>query len=207
MRPALWKVGELAKETGVSVRTLHYYEEIGLLQPSHRSETGHRLYAAPDIVRLQEIKLQRKLVDRLEALAEGLRSREKVSIQEFIQTIEVISISEKYYTPEQLKEIKARGQKLGAERIHQAEAEWKELIEQVRVEMEKGADPASKSVQRLAKRWMGLIQEFTGGNPEIEKSLRTMYQQEPTIHDMETRSMREMMAYISKAIKASKKSK
>ncbi|MBW4632419.1 MAG: TipAS antibiotic-recognition domain-containing protein [Iphinoe sp. HA4291-MV1] len=58
------------------------------------------------------------------------------------------------------------------------EVDWQELIEQVRVEMEKGTDPTSESVQLLARRWRNLIEEFTGGNPEIEKSLNTMYQQE-----------------------------
>jgi DNA-binding transcriptional MerR regulator len=243
MQPAFWKVGELAKQTGVSVRTLHYYDEIGLLRPSHRNGAGYRLYAASDIIRLQQIKslrqlgfsleetrdcfdrpdfspqrvielhlsllreemkLQRKLIDRLQMLLGSLRSMRAVSVEAFIQTIEVISMLEKYYTLEQLKEIKERGQKLGAERIRQAEAEWQELIEQVRAEMEKGTDPASKPVQRLAKRWMGLIQEFTGGNPEIEKSLGKMWQQEQTIHGIETAPMREMGEYISKAIVASK---
>lgn len=49
------EVGDLAKQTGVSVRTLHYYNEIGLLSPSGRTESGYRLYATPDIMRLQQI--------------------------------------------------------------------------------------------------------------------------------------------------------
>ena len=44
--------------------------------------------------------------------------------------------------------------------------------------MKKGSDPASETMQQLAKRWMTLIQAFTGGSPDIEKSLNTMYQQE-----------------------------
>ena len=56
MRSAPRKVGELARQTGLSVRTLHYYDEIGLLSPSYRTETGYRLYAAVDIARLQQIK-------------------------------------------------------------------------------------------------------------------------------------------------------
>ena len=67
---------------------------------------------------------------------------------------------------------------LGEERIRQAEVEWQELIEQACAEMEKGTDPASESMQTLARRWRELIDEFTGGNPEIEQSLKTMYQQE-----------------------------
>lgn len=56
MRAGTWKVDELAKKTGLSVRALHYYDEIGLLSPSRRTEVGHRLYDAGDVVRLQQIR-------------------------------------------------------------------------------------------------------------------------------------------------------
>ena len=46
------KVGELAKRAGLTVRTLHHYDEIGLLTPSGRSERGYRLYNRDDIERL-----------------------------------------------------------------------------------------------------------------------------------------------------------
>ena len=46
------KVGELARRTGLTVRTLHHYDEVGLLKPSLRSESGHRLYTAGDVARL-----------------------------------------------------------------------------------------------------------------------------------------------------------
>ena len=60
-RPAAWRVGELARRTRVSVRALHYYDEIGLLSPSRRTEVGHRLYTADDVVRLQQIKSLQQL--------------------------------------------------------------------------------------------------------------------------------------------------
>jgi DNA-binding transcriptional MerR regulator len=46
------KVGELARRTGLTVRTLHHYDEIGLLSPSARTESGHRLYGQADVLRL-----------------------------------------------------------------------------------------------------------------------------------------------------------
>src|SRR3982750_4640187 len=49
------KVGELARRTGLSIRTLHHYDEIGLLKPSQHSETGYRLYTAGDVARLQRV--------------------------------------------------------------------------------------------------------------------------------------------------------
>jgi hypothetical protein len=84
----------------------------------------------------------------------------------------------KYYTPEQQEYLKKRRQMLGEERIRQAEVEWQELIEQVHTAMEQGTDPTSESAQILARNWLDLIQEFTGGDAGIEQSLQTMYQQE-----------------------------
>jgi MerR family transcriptional regulator, thiopeptide resistance regulator len=217
MQAAALKVGDLAKQTGVSVRTLHYYDEIGLLSPSHRTEAGYRLYGEKDIIRLQQIislrqigfsleeirecfeqrnfsfehiiqlhtvrlrqqiELSQKLLNRLEAIAQTVSSMETVSVEALIETIEVMSMLEKYYTPEQLETLKQRQKLLGEERIQQAQADWQALIEQAQAEMTKGTDPTSKPVQALARRSLELIQEFTGGDPGIEQSLNQMYQQE-----------------------------
>jgi MerR family transcriptional regulator, thiopeptide resistance regulator len=56
-----WKVGALARATGLTVRTLHYYEHIGLLTPSRRSPAGHRLYDGEDVARLYRVSLLRRL--------------------------------------------------------------------------------------------------------------------------------------------------
>ncbi len=85
---------------------------------------------------------------------------------------------EKYYTPDQLKKLKQWKEMLGDETIRDAEAEWMELFEKYRTEMEKGTDPAAEPVRKLALRSQELIAAFTGGNPGIEKSLGRMYQQE-----------------------------
>jgi DNA-binding transcriptional MerR regulator len=53
------KVGELAALTKVTVRTLHHYDEIGLLRPSARSDAGYRLYSRDDVARLQGIQALR----------------------------------------------------------------------------------------------------------------------------------------------------
>jgi DNA-binding transcriptional MerR regulator len=56
------KVGELATATGLTVRALRYYEQIGLLPASGRSVGGHRLYAPADVQRLYRICLLRRPV-------------------------------------------------------------------------------------------------------------------------------------------------
>jgi len=53
--------GELAKATGLTVRTLHHYDEIELLRPSARSEAGHRIYTDADVRRLYRIISLRQL--------------------------------------------------------------------------------------------------------------------------------------------------
>jgi MerR family transcriptional regulator, thiopeptide resistance regulator len=57
----MWSVGELARATGVSVRALHHYDEIGLLTPSERTAAGHRRYGDDDLRRLYRIVALRGL--------------------------------------------------------------------------------------------------------------------------------------------------
>jgi DNA-binding transcriptional MerR regulator len=59
--PRLYQVKELAQIARVSVRTLHHYDEIGLLRPSQRSASGYRKYDQGDLLRLQQILIRREL--------------------------------------------------------------------------------------------------------------------------------------------------
>lgn len=61
MSSEAFKVGELARRTGLTIRTLHHYDEIGLLKPSLHTEAGHRLYTAADVARLQQVLSLRQL--------------------------------------------------------------------------------------------------------------------------------------------------
>jgi len=65
-------VGQVADELGVTVRTLHHYDAIGLLTPSGRTPAGYRLYTAVDLVRLQHVVVYRRLGFSLEEIAELL---------------------------------------------------------------------------------------------------------------------------------------
>ncbi len=55
MAERVWRVGELARESGVTVRTLHHYDRLGLLVPSSRTSGGHRCYTRADVRRLHRI--------------------------------------------------------------------------------------------------------------------------------------------------------
>src|SRR5262249_8778805 len=221
MRFEAMKVGELAQRTGLTVRTLHHYDAIGLLRPSLHTEAGYRLYTAGDIARLQQvislrqlgfgldeirdcldrpgfspleiidlhvarlreqIELQRKLCARLETLAVHVRAAGEVSADEFLRTIEEMTMleamAEKYFTTEQLQVIKERREEVGQEHLERMQETWAELIALIRTEMEKGTDPADAKVQALARRWQDLLHESTGGDPEIQEAMKRLWEEQ-----------------------------
>ena len=245
MPERLWKVGELAARTGLTVRTLHHYDAIGLLSPSGRTRSehgsGHRLYTAADVARLHQIMclkqlgfsleqvqeyltradydprvvVQLHLADvrrraaelaelggRLEALAATLDAADTVSPDTFLEPIEVMTMIEKHYTPEQLEQLKQRKEQVGDARIKEVEAEWPRLMAEVQAAMDAGTDPADPKVQDMARRWVGLVNEFTGGDPGIFRSLGNMYQKEDHVAGMDVSAMRPMFDYIGNAMAA-----
>lgn len=245
---SLWKVGELAERTGLTVRTLHHYDAIGLLSPSGRTESahasGHRLYTVRDVSRLQQVQslkmlgfaleqireflarddfdprrvirlhLERvkgqaaelkRLEERLSALSDALDRAEIVSADEFLTTIEEMTMIEKYYTPEQLELLQKRREEAGAageEVIRQAPEQWAALHADVQSARDAGVDPSDVRAQELARRWYALVSRFTGGDPGLFLSLKKMYQNENTIHGMDVAAMRPGMEWIEKAATA-----
>jgi DNA-binding transcriptional MerR regulator len=65
-------VGDLAKLTGITVRALHHYDEIGLVRPSQRPPAGYRLYDDADVHRLQQVMLFRELGLPLDDIAAAI---------------------------------------------------------------------------------------------------------------------------------------
>jgi len=66
-------IGELAERTGLSLRTIRHYDEIGLLKPSGRTDGGFRLYTEPDLERLLLIRRMKPLGFALDEMVELLR--------------------------------------------------------------------------------------------------------------------------------------
>ncbi|MEU3031567.1 MerR family transcriptional regulator [Streptomyces incarnatus] len=66
---ATWKVGRLARASGLTVRTLHHWDTIGLLSPSQRTAGGHREYTEDDLVRLYQVLALRSLGLALDTIA------------------------------------------------------------------------------------------------------------------------------------------
>lgn len=212
-----WKIGELAGATGLTVRALRHYDELGLLVPSERTYAGYRLYSEQDVQRLYrivalrglgfpldevaavldregsdprgtlrrqlerldaEIALQRSLRERVARILDAVEAGPGASSQDYIETIEVMTMIEKHYTPEQLAQLEARADELGPGGMERAQQDWAELIAAVRAERERGTDPTDPRVLELARRWQALVEAFTGGDAGIASSLAQMYDQE-----------------------------
>jgi hypothetical protein len=85
---------------------------------------------------------------------------------------------ERYYTPEQLEQLDARRRGLGAEGMERAQRDWAETITAMQSHMERGTDPADPEVQAIIRRWDGLIEQFTGGDPGIRASMQRLYDEQ-----------------------------
>ncbi|OAI54382.1 MerR family transcriptional regulator [Planctomycetaceae bacterium SCGC AG-212-F19] len=217
MRAEAVKVGELARRTGLTVRTLHHYDAIGLVKPSLRTDSGHRLYSLGDIARLQQvislrqlgfsleeagacldrpdyapvkvidlhlarlreqIETQRRLCERLEAIADRLRGAREVAADEFLQAIEVMTMMEKHYTPDQIKQFEEVGKRVGSDEIRAIEEAWTALLADVRASRD--LDPACPQAQALAQRWGELTERTMSGYqafPKLEQAIADNYQQ------------------------------
>ncbi len=88
MPPSLLQIGELAERAGVSHRTIHYYERIGLLRPAEREGAGYRYYDGQAVLRLEKIAALKKLglcLDEIRQVinlyfedASGIKGKEQV---------------------------------------------------------------------------------------------------------------------------------
>ena len=78
------KIGELASMTGITVRTLHYYDEVGLLKPSKITETGHRLYDIQSVTTLYQIISLKDMGFNLDEIKDLIHDR-YIDIRKFVE--------------------------------------------------------------------------------------------------------------------------
>jgi DNA-binding transcriptional MerR regulator len=228
----------LAKQTGLTVRTLHHYDQIGLFSSSEVTESGHRIYTEEDIEKLQQIlslkqlgfsleeiketienpqfnpmevikiqletvkkqmEVQEQLYKRLEGVYQLLTTQQEVLAEQFIKLIEVINMSEQYFTKEQLEKLKNQTDKFSLEEKRKIENGWIDLIAAIRLELEKNSPPEAPAVVQLAKRWQELINTFTSGDAEIVKAAERYHAENPN-NPIQFGVDEKLYKYISKAM-------
>jgi hypothetical protein len=125
---------------------------------------------------------QRALCDRLERLHAGLVAGD-VDVEHFIETVEVMTMIEQYYTKEQLETLARRREELGETAIEEVQQAWQALFGEVAAELARGTEPDAPAAQALARRWRDLqartVAGFTGGDPAMKASLDKLYAEQP----------------------------
>lgn len=240
------KIGELAKATGLTVRTLHHYDDIGLLKPSIRTEAGHRLYTASDVKRLQtivslqsiqfslkdiksaleqdsdafehaldehvkrlesELAHKQALYNRLSQLQYRIKANEEVSLEDYVKNIEVIVMYEKYYSQEQIEELRNRDAQLSEAEKQKVHEDWMNLFEGFKKAYAEKLEVTDPKVIRLGELANEYTKAFTGGDPNMEQSHQKMYQTEGGSNVLAQHGVdmpQEVFEFMAKAMGAAK---
>lgn len=224
-------VGELAKRSGLTVRTLHHYDAIGLLVPSLRSAAGYRLYDRANIERLHRIQALRQLglpladigtalsgpqaplaevIDRQIAqldheIANASRLRRQLGrlraqldtgqapdLADWLETLETMSLYEKYFSPEELKALPLHTDP-------DVLPQWSALVTAVQSAMDRGATVDDADVHLLALNWMAMLERGTGNNPAFLLRLHAINEQEPQMRELSGIS-KELERFVEQAV-------
>ncbi|WSA72352.1 MerR family transcriptional regulator [Streptomyces sp. NBC_01799] len=220
-----WSIGDLAHASGLTVRALYHYDEIGLLSASERTASGHRRYTEGDLRRLYRIRALRALglsleqiagvledssddlVTLRELLATQLRSlqeqAERIHLlsnrihglvrqldessmpdpDQFMTTLEMISVYETGFTQDQREQLAERRAELGPDAVEAAKSRWAELVEQLLGHVRDDTPVDDPQVQDLVRRWdeLGATFHAVGERGERTKAAaRRMWQDNST---------------------------
>jgi len=195
-----WSIGALARACGVTVRTLHHYDRIGLLTPEARTASGHRRYTERDLRRLYRIRALRALGLSLEEIAEtvaepaedlrdvlvtqldGVRdqiaqlaairdrigdilrridARQSPEPDQLMTTLELMSMYENYFTPEQRDRLMRRRTELGPEAVEAARTEWAGIVVDLLPHVAANTPVDDPAVADLIRRWDAIGDRMT----------------------------------------------
>lgn len=207
-----WSIGEVARASGMTVRALRHYDEIGLLSASERIASGHRRYTESDVRRLYRVRALRTLGLSLEEIASVLADsaddlaamREVLTAQlhgleshavriqqlthrlhgllgqidsasmpdpdQFMMTLEMISVFETTFTPEQREQLARRRAELGPEAVEAAKTEWAGLVEELLRHVRDDTPVDDPRVRALAGRWDALGNRFHSEGEDGERT-------------------------------------
>lgn len=179
---SIFTVKKLAKLAGVSVRTLHHYDQIGLLQPSIRTEKNYRKYERKELLRLQQILFYRELDFPLKEISEILDAPDfdmetalnnqkaalearKRRLETLIQTIDKTLLNLK------------TSQMMTTDELYEGFPKGKTYREEASKKWEKAF---KKSEQHLKKKTKADFEQLQQDFDAVWRQLSTMTNQEPT---------------------------
>ena len=178
-----------------SVRDLERLEQIvalkflGLSLKQIKALLEREKLELPDALRMQRTVLEQRrgLLDRAilaireaESAVKPGRQTDAAILKKIIEVIEMQDNTDwmlKYHTPEARQKVEARRQEWTPELQERVSKQWSDLMAEAEAAL--GEDPAGPKVQALAERWVRLVEEFTGGDPEIAAGVRRLYADQP----------------------------
>jgi DNA-binding transcriptional MerR regulator len=165
-------VNEVSRLTGVSIRTLQYYDKIGLLHPAGYTEAGYRLYDDTDLEKLQQILMFKELEFPLKDIARIIKSPDFDREKAIRQQIKLLTLKKEHL--EKLIDL-ARGIKITGgneimdfsafdtkqldEYTAKAKAEWGDTASYREYEKKSGSRSKETEIE-LGKKMMDIFREF-----------------------------------------------
>jgi DNA-binding transcriptional MerR regulator len=201
-----WRIGELAAATGLTVRTLHHYEHIGLLGPAARTEGRQRLYDERDVLRLYRIRalrdlglsladIGRMLEDNGAALGDVLRAH-RARVDAELQRLERLRMlldracaragrgvdpDDVLATIEAMSRVVRRidARDKNGRSSGDSASRWRALTVEFRACMEAGDDPSTPRVRAAAREALALLNDFAGGDRATLDALALLRRVDP----------------------------
>ncbi|MGU3368171.1 MerR family transcriptional regulator [Bacillus mycoides] len=161
----LISIQELTRETGVTVRTLRYYDQIDLLKPSGKTDGGHRLYSERDVVRLQQILFLKEMGFSLKEITNMLITDElnlKVSLEKQLRFVQ--EEQKKFNRMERI--LQAVVYSVDVE----GELDWKVMFELIQL---------SKQSPRIREMFQNEV--FSKGEQKLLHNLPNMSEEDPNV--------------------------
>jgi DNA-binding transcriptional MerR regulator len=162
-----WKVGDLAKLTGLTVRTLRFYDQIGLFSPSGQTESGHRLYRESDLSRLHQILALKELGLSLEEIKSALTGGHISPLE--IVNLQIGRIKDQIKLQQKRMEQLAHVSKLMQGKAQLTVEDFTSLLQAMKMEFEKPVFERQTSWERHLDLLGDLLAEKNGmPNPKEE---------------------------------------
>jgi DNA-binding transcriptional MerR regulator len=201
-----WRIGELAEATGLTVRTLHHYEHIGLLAPPERTEGHQRLYTERDVRRLYRIRALRDLglpladigqmlddegaalgdilrtqLARVDAELERLGWLRTLLDRACVQAARIPAPDDVLEAIEAMSRISRRihARSSQASAPDDTEARWRELGNELRACMEAGEAPSGPRARAAARSAQEQLRAFAGDERETLDALACLRRLDP----------------------------
>ncbi|MFB6364133.1 MerR family transcriptional regulator [Paenibacillus elgii] len=159
-----WKIGDLANLTGLTVRTLRFYDQIGLFSPSEHTESGHRLYNESDLSRLHQILSLKELGLSLEEIRSVLTGGQLSPLE--IVNLQINRIKEQIKLQQKLLEQLEHVSKLMQGKAQLTVEDFTSLLQAMKMSFEKLAIER----QTVWERNLDLLGDFLAEERGIPKS-------------------------------------